>query len=212
MGVTGIFLYFFLFIHMLGNFGVFSGAEQYNKYGHLLLHDLGEILLPIEAALFTALIIHVILAIRLTIENRAARPIAYAVSPSHGKKTLYSVTMMITGLSILIFAFVHIAHFRFGAVTGRSMVTYNGVEMRDLYGTMMGAFAIWWYTLSYVTVMLLIFSHLAHGVQSSLQTLGLNHPKYTPTLKLLGRTYAVFISGGFSLFAIWAYFQHGGTP
>ena len=212
MGVSGIFLYFYLFIHLVGNLGVFAGAERYNKYGYLLLHELAELILPVEFALIAALIIHVVLAFRLRSENKAARPIAYEVTPSHGKKTLYSATMMLTGSAILIFSVVHIAHFRYGAVTGHTMVTYDGVEMRDLYGTMMGAFAIWWYALSYVVVMALIFSHLAHGVQSSLQTLGFNHPKYTPAVLFLGRAYAVCISGGFSFLAIWAYFQQGGTP
>jgi succinate dehydrogenase / fumarate reductase cytochrome b subunit len=91
------------------------------------------------------------------------------------------------------------------------MVTYDGVEMRDLYGTLMDAFSNWWYALAYVTVFTLVFSHLAHGVQSSLQTLGFNHPKYTPAILWIGRAYALCISGGFSLLAIWAFFQHGGT-
>lgn len=212
MGVTGIAMYLFLLAHLVGNLGIFGGAERYNQYGYLLLHTLKEIIIPSEIALIAMLITHVVLAIRLTRENRAARPIAYAVSPNHGKKTLYSATMALTGFAILAFIIVHIAHFRYGAVTGHTMVTYNGVEMRDLYGTMMAAFANWWYALAYVVTFLLVFSHLAHGVQSSLQTLGFNHPKYTPAVMFIGRAYAVIISGGFSLLAIWAYFQHGGTP
>ncbi len=212
MGVTGMYLYFYLFTHLVGNFGMFAGAEKYNKYGYLLLHQLGEIIFPIEMSLIVALIVHVFLAIKLTIENRAARPVAYAITPSQGRKTLYSVTMMLTGSAILLFAFVHIAHFRYGAVTGHTTVTYDGVEMRDLYGTMMNAFSIWWYSLSYVIVMIIVAGHLAHGVQSSFQSLGFNHPKYRPMIIWFGRAYAVLISGGFSFMAIWGYFQHGGTP
>src|SRR5690606_21199532 len=113
---------------------------------------------------------------------------------------------------LLLFIIIHIAHFRFGAVTGKLMVTYDGVEMRDLYTTAMSAFAIWWYTSAYVALFLLLFSHLMHGVQSSLQSLGFNHPKYTPMVHWAGRAYALLISGGFSFLAIWAYFQRGGTP
>jgi succinate dehydrogenase / fumarate reductase, cytochrome b subunit len=211
MGVTGIILYFFLFAHLVGNLGIFSGAEHYNSYGYLLLHTLGKLVIPMELGLIAALIVHVFLAIKLRAENKAARPVAYAVKPNHGKKTLSSTTMMVTGSSILLFAIVHIAHFRYGAVTGHTMVTYDGVEMRDLYGTLMEAFSHWWYAGAYVLVFTLIFTHLAHGVQSSLQTLGFNHPKYTPAVKWIGLAYAACISGGFSLLAIWAFFQHGGT-
>jgi len=210
MGATGIFLYFYLFIHLIGQFSAFTGAEKYNKYGYLLLHELGELILPIEFALIAALFIHVALAIRLRIENKAARPIAYTVTPNHGSKTRYSTTMMLTGSSILLFVIIHIAHFRYGAVTGHTTVNYDGIEMRDLYGTMMEAFGHLWYSVAYIIVFGLIFNHLAHGVQSSLQSLGLNHPKYTPAVKFLGLAYAICISGGFSLFAVWAYFQNGG--
>jgi succinate dehydrogenase / fumarate reductase, cytochrome b subunit len=212
MGICGIYLYLYLFIHLVGNIGVVAGAESYNKYGHLLLHTLGEIIVPIEISLFIAFVAHIILAIKLRGENRAARPVPYEAQGTGGKKTLYSSTMMVTGLVILFFTVIHIAHFRFGAVTGPHMVVYIGVEMRDLYRTMMEGFAVWWYTLAYVAVMLLIASHLAHGVQSSVQTLGFNHPKYTPFVLWFSRAYAVLISGGFSLMAVWAYFQQGGIP
>jgi succinate dehydrogenase / fumarate reductase cytochrome b subunit len=211
MGVTGIALYAYLFVHLVGNIGMLFGAERYNRYGYLLLHEMAELIVPIEVGLIIAVLIHISLAIRLSLENKAARPSAYAVK-KNSKATLHSASMMMTGTAILIFIIIHVAHFRYGAVTGHTMITYDGIRMRDLYGTMMSAFAVWWYAGAYVLAMILIFSHLAHGVQSSLQSLGFNHPKYTPLVHWAGRAYAVLISGGFALMAIWAYFQHGGTP
>ncbi|MDB5047539.1 MAG: sdhC [Fibrobacteres bacterium] len=211
MGATGIALYGYLLVHLVGNIGMLFGAERYNKYGYLLLHEMAELIVPIEIFLIIAVLIHIRLAIQLTIENRKARPVAYAVKKS-SKQTLHSASMMMTGSAILIFIIIHIAHFRYGAISGHTMVTYDGVEMRDLYGTMMSAFSLWWYSGAYVLAMLLIFSHLSHGVQSSMQSLGMNHPKYTPFVHFAGRAYAILITGGFSLLAIWAYFQHGGTP
>lgn len=207
MGGSGILLYGFLFVHLLGNVGLLAGPERFNQYGYLLLNTLAEVIIPAEIVLIVALVLHVVLAIQLKRENRAARPQAYAVTPDHGKKTAYSSTMMITGTFLLLYTIGHIAHFRFGAVTGPVMVTYDGVEMRDLYTTVMDGFAVWWYTLIYVVALLLLASHLAHGVQSSLQTLGFNHPKYRAAVHWAGRGYAVLISGGFSFLAIWAYIQ-----
>ncbi len=211
MGATGMILYGYLLVHLVGNLGMLSGAEKYNKYGYLLLHELAEIIVPVEIFLIFAVLIHIRLAIGLTLENRAARPVAYAVKKS-SQQTLHSASMMMTGSAILIFILIHVAHFRYGAVTGHTMVTYDGIEMRDLYGTMMSAFSLWWYSGAYVLAMALIFSHLSHGFQSSLQSLGFNHAKYTPFVLFAGRAYAVLIAGGFSLLAVWAYFQHGGTP
>jgi succinate dehydrogenase / fumarate reductase cytochrome b subunit len=95
---------------------------------------------------------------------------------------------------------------------GIATVTYGGVEMHDLYGNMMRAFGQWWYTLGYIAALLLLFSHLSHGVQSSFQSLGLNHPKWSPILDWGGRAYAAVVCGGFILLAVWAWAQHGGTP
>ena len=213
MGATGIALYGFLFAHLLGNIGMLAGAERYNKYGYLLLHELTELILPMEIGLILAIVIHIRLAIGLTLENRAARPVAYAVKKSSAQ-TLHSASMMMTGSAILIFVFIHIANFRYGGagMGGMNTVTYDGVVMKDLYGNMIRAFSHWWYTAGYVLAMILIFSHLSHGVQSSMQSLGVNHPKYTPFIHFAGRAYAVLISGGFILLALWAFFQHGGTP
>ncbi|MEO6097369.1 MAG: succinate dehydrogenase cytochrome b subunit [Fibrobacteria bacterium] len=213
MGATGIVLYGYLLVHLVGNIGMLFGAERYNKYGYLLLHEMAELIIPIEIGLIVAILIHIRLAIGLTLENRAARPVAYAVKKS-ANATLHSASMAMTGTAILIFVVIHIANFRYGSagLGGMQTVTYDGVAMKDLYGTMMRAFAQWWYTAGYILALILIFSHLAHGVQSSAQSLGFNHPKYAPLVRLAGLAYALLISGGFILLAVWAYFQHGGTP
>lgn len=211
MGASGIALYGFLFFHLLGNLGLLAGPEHFNKYGHLLLNTLREIVIPAELGLVAAFILHVYLAIALTIENKKARPVAYAVKGTGGKKTLYSATMMVTGILILFFVFIHIAHFRFQVMSGPMTATYDGVEMTDIYGSALHAFSHWWYALSYVVVFVLIFSHLAHGVQSSIQTLGFNHPKYRSAVHWAGRGYALLVCGGFTFLAVWGYLQGGAS-
>jgi succinate dehydrogenase / fumarate reductase cytochrome b subunit len=213
MGLSGIFLYFYLLIHLFGNIGMLAGAERYNRYGYLLLHQISEIIIPIEILLIAAFIVHVYLALSLARENRAARPRAYAVK-RNSKASGHTAAMTFTGLAIAIFVVIHIANFRYGGagMGGMATVTYQGIEMHDLYGNMLRAFSHWWYTLGYVVAMLLIFSHLSHGIQSSFQSLGLNHPKWSPILAWGGKAYAVVVCGGFILLAVWAYFQHGGMP
>lgn len=213
MGLTGIILYGFLLAHLLGNIGMLAGAERYNRYGYLLLNQISEIILPTEIILILAFVLHVYLALRLARENKAARPVAYAMK-KNSKASGHSAAMTFTGLAIAIYVVIHIANFRYGTagMGGMPTVTYDGVEMHDLYGNMIRAFSHWWYTLGYVVAMLLIFSHLSHGIQSSFQSLGFNHPKWSPMIAWGGKAYAVLISGGFILLAVWAYFQHGGMP
>jgi len=210
MGLSGIYLYFFLLVHLVGNIGLLSGPEYFNQYGHLMLHTLAKIVYPIELTLLLAFLLHIGLGFKLTLENRAARPTRYAVNARKSGKSPLSRFMALTGSWMLLFVVIHVPHFRFGVTTSMPMVTYQGVEMRDLYGTAMNAFGHAWYTGFYIFSFLLIAVHLAHGVQSSLQSLGLNHPRYTTFIQRFSRGYAVVICGGFILLAIWAFVKSGG--
>jgi succinate dehydrogenase / fumarate reductase cytochrome b subunit len=211
MGLAGIYLYFFLLIHLVGNFGLLSGPEFFNGYGHLMLHTLKKVVIPIEFTLLAAFIAHLGLSLKLTLENRSARPDRYAVNASKAKRGPYAKFMMLTGTWLLIFVVAHVPHMRFGAYSGMEMVVHNGVEMRDLYGTTIRFFAKPWFAAFYVFSFAMLFTHLAHGVQSSLQSLGLNHPRWNALLKAGSWAYAALVCGGFIALAIWAHFQNGVT-
>ena len=51
--------------------------------------------------------------------------------------------------------------------------------------------------IAYVIAMALLCLHLRHGLWSALQTLGLNHPRYTPQLRILATLIALAIFFGF---------------
>ncbi len=210
MGASGIVLYGFLLIHLIGNFGLLNGPEYFNKYGYLMLHTLKKVVVPIEFVLLGAFLLHVYLGLQLTLENRAARPGRYAVDAvKSGKKRIYARYMMLSGTWLLVFVLVHVPHFRFDAYRAAPLVTYDGVVMRDLYAEVMRSFANGWFTLFYVASFALLFTHLAHGVQSSLQSLGLNHPRHNGALRALSFAYAVLVCGGFAALAVWIYLQGG---
>jgi len=209
MGLAGIYLYFFLFVHLADNLRLLAGAEDFNRYAYLLLHTLRGIVMPIEFTLIFAFMLHLVVGLQLTLENRAARPQRYAVGASKAKRGPYSRFMAFSGTWLLIFVIVHVPHFRVGMYSPIDTVVYDGVAMRDIYGTVMHFFAKGWFTLFYVASFAILFTHLVHGVNSSLQSVGFNHPRYNPAIKFISRAYAVLICGGFAGLAIWAYFQRG---
>ena len=209
MGMSGLYLYFFLLVHLAGNIGLLAGAEHFNSYGHLMLHTLREIIYPVELTLTAAFFLHIYLGVKVSMENRAARPQRYAVNASKSNEKIYARYMLLSGVWLLIFVLVHVPHFRMGLYSEIGTVVYNGVEMRDLYGATMHFFAKGWFTAFYVFSFLFLFNHLAHGVRSSLQSVGLNHPRYNAAIQFLSTAYAVIISGGFTAIALWAYFQRG---
>ena len=57
----------------------------------------------------------------------------------------------------------------------------------------------------YVLSMAVVGSHLWHGIASAFQSLGADHPRWTPRLVSAGKVMAVVIAGGFVVIAIWAY-------
>src|SRR5271154_1043770 len=76
MAGTGAAMVLFVIGHMVGNLQIFLGPEAINRYGHFLQSNV-EVLWPVRIALLVIIVIHIWSASRLTLENRAARPVAY---------------------------------------------------------------------------------------------------------------------------------------
>ncbi|MEO1625514.1 MAG: hypothetical protein AAFV25_10190, partial [Bacteroidota bacterium] len=53
-----------------------------------------------------------------------------------------------------------------------------------------------------VISMIVVGFHLFHGFQSSFQTLGLNHKKYTPVIKMTGAAFSVLVPLGFAVIPV----------
>lgn len=204
IGITGFALFFYLIIHIAGNLMVFGGPAFFNKYAETLA---GNPLIPvIELGLLLIFLLHVYKTARMYLGNQAARPVKYAQKKPAGhtsRKTFASTTMIFSGLWLLVFIVVHVKAFKYGA-------HYDSIEGNaDLYRVEMETFRNPLMVLFYVLSMLVVGSHLFHGAASSVQSLGLDHPRWTPRVLLLGKILAVGIAGGFIIIALWAHFVGG---
>jgi succinate dehydrogenase / fumarate reductase cytochrome b subunit len=205
MAITGLLLCGFLTTHLLGNFLIYLGPETFNTYSHKLLSN--PLILPIEIVLMLIFLAHIALAIRLTIENKKARPQPYFVKVKTGRgATFASSTMPYTGMLAFIFLVVHILQFRFGM---KALVIYNGVEMKDLYHLVINHFQELFWVVWYVVAQILLGIHLSHGFASALGSLGFHHPLYAPFLKKMSLFFAITMAVGFSSIPLWAYFTGG---
>ena len=101
MALTGLVLFGFVVAHLLGNLTIFLGADWLNGYAEHL-EELPIVLWPARAILLSALIAHMVIAIRLTIENKKARPIGYAKDATV-QASLASRTRLVSGLAIYFF-------------------------------------------------------------------------------------------------------------
>lgn len=184
VAAAGILLCGFLITHLLGNFLLFVGPGAFNHYAETLEHNP---LLPVaEIGLVALFVIHIILSYRATYLNRAARPDGYQVYRGKGARTPGSRSMAITGTLILAFLIVHIKTFKFGGAG------------EDLFTHVVTWFANPLYASFYVLALGGLGLHLSHGVQSALQTFGMNHPRYTPLIRKAGLAFAGFIFLGFA--------------
>lgn len=207
IGLTGFGLFLYLVIHIAGNLIVFAGPAAFNLYAHTL-ESKTFLLRPIEVGLLLVVLIHIYKTIRMFLANQQARPAKYEMKRPAGKpsrKSLASSTMIVSGLWLLAFLVIHVKAFHDG--WGNEYPWPEGG--RDLYRqeleTLSNPFLAGFYILS----MFIVGSHLWHGISSSLQSLGLDHPVWTPRVLLAGKVIAVLIAGGFIVIAVWAYLQGG---
>jgi succinate dehydrogenase / fumarate reductase cytochrome b subunit len=206
IGVTGLFLFVYLIIHVAGNLMVFLGPDVFNEYAHTLA---GNPVIPaIEIVLLAAFIVHVYKTVKMFLRNQRARPVAYVRKKYAGppsRKTLASSTMIVSGLWLLAFLVIHVRAFRFPIEedyrTSAGLLDLYQVEMDALASPLTVAF--------YVISMVIVGSHLWHGVASGFQSLGLDHPRWTPRILAAGKVFAVAIAGGFIAIALWAHLVGG---
>jgi succinate dehydrogenase / fumarate reductase, cytochrome b subunit len=201
IGITGLALVLYLLIHIAGNVLVFFGPSVFNRYAYVM--EANPLLPVIELGLLLVVLLHVYKTIRMFLANRRARPVSYQQKKYAGgpsRKTIASSTMILSGLWLVVFIVIHTRAFRFAPEypwPGGGRDLYRQ-EMENLSNPLVVAF--------YVLSMVVVGSHLWHGVSSAFQSLGADHQGWTPRVLVGGKVLAVLIAGGFIVIALWAHF------
>lgn len=212
-GITGLGLCIFIVIHLAGNATLLTGnAEAFNAYSHFLLST-GILIYLAEFGLVAFFLFHMITAVTVWWDKQIARPTGYKLNAAAGypsKKTISSRTMIYTGLIMLIFTVVHLITFKYGpGIAEGYVMDIEGVMVRDLYRLTVEIFSKPAYVIGYVVAMALLGFHLRHGFWSAFQSLGVNHPRYTPIIYGFALLFAVVMAVGFLGLPIILYFRGG---
>jgi succinate dehydrogenase cytochrome b subunit len=205
IGVTGLLLVAYMLLHVAGNALIFLGRDTFNEYSHMLVSN--PLILPIELGLLLVFLVHIVKAITMWRQNRAARPVPYQKKENAGRssrKSLASSTMIASGLFALLFVVIHVKQFKFGTY----YLALGSDSVRDLYRTEIEVFRNPLWVAFYVIATLLVALHMRHGVSSGFQSLGLDHPRYTRRIVALGIVLAVIVGGGLAIIPVWSYFTH----
>jgi succinate dehydrogenase / fumarate reductase cytochrome b subunit len=190
MAVTGLALLGFVIGHLAGNLQVFlrDDGRKLNEYAAFLKASPG-LLWGTRAALLLIVLTHIFTAIRLTLENRAARPVGYRAR-NWREASYASRTMMMSGPLIALYVVYHLLHFTVGSAHPRFSHT-------DVYRNLVIGFSSVPVSLVYTAAMLALGLHLYHGFWSACQTFGLSHPKYSATLRGASALLAGAIAAGY---------------
>src|SRR5205085_3306743 len=192
MAVTGVFLFGWVFLHMVGNLKVYLGPDHYNEYAKFLI-TMGAPLLPNKTALIivrTLLLIavyfHIDAATRLTIMNRKARPVGYR-ERDYPAADYASRTMRWSGVIVLLFVWYHLGHLTFGTFHP------NFIE-DDPYHNFVTGFQVWWASAIYIVANLALGLHLYHGLWSMFNSVGLTHQRFNSWKRIFSTTFAAVIT------------------
>jgi succinate dehydrogenase / fumarate reductase cytochrome b subunit len=267
MALTGLFLCTFLIGHLLGNLQLIfidgeEGRRAFNEYAYFMTHN--PAIKILSYLTYISIIFHAVDGFILTVQNKKARPVNYAVNNPGPTSSTPARYMAVLGTLILVFIATHMANFwwkvkftqeiplhtfkieskeKMNIPEGQvfyytqvpsiqpipkdtntleekgTAIYYKNTNIKiadgyiDLHKVVMtffsksnsfGIFAVLFYVLS----MLVLGFHLWHGFASAFQTLGVNHPKWTPFIKNLGKGFAVIVPLLFALIPILIYLNN----
>jgi succinate dehydrogenase / fumarate reductase cytochrome b subunit len=199
-GLTGLALFGFVIVHLLGNLTLLIGPDSFNGYAHFLEHLLhGWLIIAFEIGLVAFLLFHIVAGVTVAlIDKSRARPVKYKVLRTAGgtsRKTLSSRSMIITGIVLGVFVVWHVNMFKFGDHAEYTNV--SGTTLKDLYTLVVLSFKNIWILAGYLAVMILLGFHLRHGIWSAFQSLGWSSEKVLPFLEGVALVLAVLLAIGF---------------
>lgn len=215
MGLTGLFLISFLLIHVSINATIFADlvnssedGEMFNKAAHFMGSTV--LIRILEVGLFAGIFLHIIQGLILEYDNRQKRGKQdYAVNLGNRGSKWYSRSMGLLGTILLIFLVIHWWHFwvpaRFTGHPELTEVSYNGVEMHNLFNLMKFTFVDLWVVIVYVLACLSLAYHLLHGFQSAFRTMGLVNNKWLKLVQSVGWGYSILVSLLFALMPVAMY-------
>ncbi|MBC2604262.1 succinate dehydrogenase cytochrome b subunit [Puniceicoccus vermicola] len=215
MAITGIILVGFVLGHMLGNLQVFGPPEAINEYAYFLHHILPwEILWVVRIVLLAAVVLHIVSAVMLVIENRRARPETYE-KQKYMQASFAARTMKYSGLIVLAFIIFHLMHFTVQNIDPafhNLRYDLDGKDTQDAYAMIILGFSNVWVSGFYIIAMGLLCWHLSHGVSSMFQSLGFRNEIWRRRLNCIALAFGLLIFAGFSIIPITSMISWYGGP
>jgi succinate dehydrogenase / fumarate reductase, cytochrome b subunit len=197
MAVSGFLLMMYLAVHLLGNISFFYGPDSINSYAETL-QSLGPFIWLLRIFMLAFLSLHIFSGISLTLENKAAKPDSYAVT-KRLRSTLSARNMIWTGLVIAVFLLLHLLHFTFPVIRPDNFAgrNFDVMSRPDVFRMVSLGFRDPLISVFYIAGIAGLGLHLAHGIQSLFQSLGLKNERTEQAIMRAGMLIAVLLFLGF---------------
>jgi succinate dehydrogenase / fumarate reductase cytochrome b subunit len=206
LALTGLFLCFFLVIHLFGNLQLLlpvgAARWQFNFYSKLLSENI--LIKIISYVLFASILAHVIYALVITLHNKRSSGKRYEYDRRGVSSKWYTRKMGLLGTILLFFLIIHLRDFWYQVQFGHIPLDKDGQE--DLYTLVVTVYRNGWYVLIYVLCMVALGYHLLHGSFSAARTLGFYNVRYVRWVKVAAGIYSIGISAGFAIIPVYIYF------
>jgi succinate dehydrogenase / fumarate reductase cytochrome b subunit len=195
MALSGLFLIIFLITHLVINsLTLASSKDLFNEAAHFMATN--PIIYAMQYVLALGFIIHIGMGIKLTIQNKRARSQEYVYNKMSKNTNLSSRSMIVSGGLVIVFLALHLRDYFY-------QMKFVGLpEGTTDYDLVVNLFTNPYYTAVYVIAFIVLGIHLNHGFKSAFQSMGANHKKYNPLIKIVSTAYSIVIALGFSTIAI----------
>lgn len=211
MSLAGLFLITFLLVHLGINLFLLPLTENHQEIFEAAAGFMATnwLVKAMEVVLFGGFIIHIIYGLIVQFQNWASRGNVRYKSGSKTKTTISSQYMIHTGILIFLFLALHLYQFYFVKL-GLNSSPYMGADGHpDFFNMAIDMFSTQpVYSVLYIISFLFLGFHLNHAFQSAFQTMGWEHPKYTPFIKTLGSIYAIVVPMGFIIIPLYYMIIH----
>jgi len=199
VALTGLLMIGFVLVHLFGNLFIYGGAEAYNGWADKL-QSLGIFVRIFEFTLLLIVLVHFERATVLVVQNiRAAGGLKrYAVENSRGPRSLTTRLMPYSGTYLLGYLVWHIIDFTLASKAGNNALTLINGQPAGLYGLVVNSFKQPLHAYLYVIAMYALALHLAHGVQSCIQTFGVKEGKLQAVMIKVSNWFAFIIATAYA--------------
>lgn len=198
MSVSGLAMIVFVIAHLLGNASIYAGPDGINAYAKAL-RSFGPLAWSVRITMIFMFVLHICYGTKLTIENRAAKPDAYAVR-NNLETTFAGRNMIWTGLLIALFLIYHLLHFTFQVIPPKfpAVAYFDWRGRPDVFMMVVSGLSNLFVSMLYISALAALGLHLAHSIQSSLQTIGVSNERTLPAIMKAGTLAAIIIFLGYA--------------